>query len=343
MVGSDRVDTFDDGVLVAFLALAAVGYAAMQMYAAGNSTRPVPNLLNFTQEEALIAIDESDFFERGNVREEYSSTVERGKVMDQDPDPQRQMARGTQINIWVSKGPEPAKSTEVPDLYGKTPSEAEALLEEYKLVGKAGESVYDTEIGVNLVVKQDPAAGTAAKEGDVVTYQLSKGKESVEVPDVVGDDYYSADSALTEKGFSVDVQYESSNSVSEGIVIRQSPTGMADKGSTITIVVSSGPKTVDVPWVEGYSEKDAKGMLENYGFTVNVTHAESDEVETGYVISQSASGTAQQGSTITITVSSGPGPSSGGGGSSSGSGSSSGGDRSQDDATTEDMDAEPVD
>ncbi|MBQ3283109.1 MAG: Stk1 family PASTA domain-containing Ser/Thr kinase [Atopobiaceae bacterium] len=129
------------GVLVALIALGAVAYAAMQMYAAGNATRAVPNLLNYTQEDALLAIDETEFFERGNVREEYSTTVERGKVMDQDPDPQRQMARGTQINIWVSKGPEPAKSTTVPDLRGMTPAEAEAKLEEYKLVGKAGESV----------------------------------------------------------------------------------------------------------------------------------------------------------------------------------------------------------
>ena len=286
------------GVLVALIALGAVAYAAMQMYAAGNATRAVPNLLNYTQEEALLAIDETDFFERGNVREEYSTTVERGKVMDQDPDPQRQMARGTQINIWVSKGPEPAKSTTVPDLRGMTPDEAEAKLEEYNLVGKAGESVYDSEVEVNHVVKQSPAANSTAKEGDVVTYQLSKGIESVQVPTVVGLDYYTAESTLTEAGFSVDVEYDSSDEYEEGYVSRQSTTGMADKGSSVTITVSTGPKTAEIPWVEGYTEDAARSLLEDYGFAVSVTHVESTDYESGIV-----------GSTVSITVSNGPGPS----------------------------------
>ncbi|MDO5118991.1 MAG: Stk1 family PASTA domain-containing Ser/Thr kinase [Coriobacteriales bacterium] len=303
-----RIKTFF-GILLAFAAIGAVAYAAMQMYAAGNATRSVPNLLNYTQEEALLAIDETDFFERGNVREEYSTTVDRGKVMDQDPDPQRQMARGTQINIWVSKGPEPAKNVTVPDLRGKTPSEAEALLEENNLVGRAGESVYDSEVEVNLVVKQTPAGGSVAKEGDVVTYQLSKGIESLEVPDVVGQDYYTADSKLTEGGFTVEVSYENSDSYDEGYVIRQSPTGMADKGSTVTIVVSTGPKLYEIPWIEGYSEGTARSMLEDEGFVVNVEHVESYDVEAGIVISQSDSGSARAGTVVSITVSNGPGPS----------------------------------
>ena len=297
------------GVLVALIALGAVAYAAMQMYAAGNATRAVPNLLNYTQEEALLAIDETDFFERGNVREEYSTTVERGKVMDQDPDPQRQMARGTQINIWVSKGPEPAKSTTVPDLRGMTPDEAEAKLEEYNLVGKAGESVYDSEVEVNHVVKQSPAANSTAKEGDVVTYQLSKGIESVQVPTVVGLDYYTAESTLTEAGFSVDVEYDSSDEYEEGYVSRQSTTGMADKGSSVTITVSTGPKTAEIPWVEGYTEDAARSLLEDYGFAVSVTHVESTDYESGIVISQAESGEARLGSTVSLTVPNGPGPS----------------------------------
>lgn len=297
------------GVLVALIALGAVAYAAMQMYAAGNATRAVPNLLNYTQEEALLAIDETDFFERGNVREEYSTTVERGKVMDQDPDPQRQMARGTQINIWVSKGPEPAKSTTVPDLRGMTPDEAEAKLEEYNLVGKAGESVYDSEVEVNHVVKQSPTANSTAKEGDVVTYQLSKGIENVQVPTVVGLDYYTAESTLTEAGFSVDVEYDSSDEYEEGYVSRQSTTGMADKGSSVTITVSTGPKTAEIPWVEGYTEDAARSLLEDYGFAVSVTHVESTDYESGIVISQAESGEARLGSTVSLTVSNGPGPS----------------------------------
>ena len=258
---------------------------------------------------ALIAIDDTDFFERGNVREEYSTTVERGKVMDQDPDPQRQMARGTHINIWISKGPEPAKSVDVPDLRGKTPAEAEELLAEKNLVGKAGNSVYDSEVENGLIAQQTPEAGTTAKEGDTVTYQLSKGVESVAIPEVTGYDSYTAASMLEEKGFVVDYGYESSSNVDEGYVIRQSPTGSANKGSTVTIIVSTGPELGEIPWVVGSSESVARSLIEDAGYYVNVTHVESYEVESGTVIEQSNSGSAAVGETVTLTVSSGPGPS----------------------------------
>jgi len=295
------------GILVALLALAGLAYAALNLFAAGNTTRAVPNLLNYTRDQAILEIEGTDFFEVGNVREEYSTTVEKGLVMDQDPDPRREMARGTQINIWISKGPEPAKSVEVPDLKGKTPAEAEELLAERKLTGKAGESVYDSDVEAGNVAKQEPAAGTTAKEGDTVTYQLSKGKESVDVPDVTGYDAYTAQSMLEDKGFIVDLGYESSNSMDEGYVIRQSPTGSVDKGSTITIIVSTGPELVDVPYVVGDSENSARGTLESYGFYVNVTHVESYEVDAGIVIDQSSTGSLAYGSTVTITVSNGPG------------------------------------
>ena len=297
------------GILGAFIALAVAAYAAMQMFAAGNATRSVPNLLNLSQEEALAAIDDTEFFEHGNVREEYSTTVERGKVMDQDPDPQRQMARGTQINIWISKGPEPAKSVDVPDLRGKSPAEAEELLAEKNLVGKAGNSVFDSEVENGLIAQQSPAAGTTAKEGDTITYQLSKGVENVEIPDVVGYDSYTAAGMLEEKGFVVDYGYESNGNVAEGYVIRQSPTGTATKGSSVTIIVSTGPEVGEIPWVVGSSESVARSLIEDAGYYVNVTHVESYEVESGTVIEQSNSGSAAVGETVTLTVSSGPGPS----------------------------------
>lgn len=293
------------GMFVGLLLIAGAAYAALQYFNAANAVRAVPNLLNFTKEEALLTIEDSDFFEVGDVKEDYSSTVAKGLVMDQDPDPQRQMDRGTKINIWVSKGPEPAKSVTVPDLRGKSPSEAEALLEQNKLVGKAGDSVFDESVEVNSVSRQSPEAGATAKEGDIVTYQLSKGKESVEVPDVVGADYDSAVSALEERGFKVETGYDSSDSYEEGYVIEQSLTGVADKGSTVTIIVSSGPNLIDIPWVVGYSESDATSTLESYGFGASVSYQESSDTESGYVISQSDSGSAKAGTTVSIVVSTG--------------------------------------
>ena len=56
----------------------------------------------------------------------------------------------------------------------------------------------------------------------------------------------------------------------------------------------------------GKSQAEAKSALEAAGFSVDVKKSESDTIDVGYVISQSKTGTAEKGATITITVSTGP-------------------------------------
>ncbi|MCI6681884.1 MAG: PASTA domain-containing protein, partial [Parafannyhessea umbonata] len=272
-----------------------------------NQKREVPNYLSMTEADALKAIDESEFFKKGSVKEQYSSTVEKGVVMDQDPDSGRMVAKGTKINLVISKGKEPAATVKVPNLTGMSPSQADKALAKVGLVGQAGDSVYDENVSVGMVAKQSPAGGSEAKAGDTITYQLSKGKESVDVPSVVGQDADSATSVLKGAGFEVNVSYGNSDTVQKGYVYDQSPTGSADKGTTVTIYVSNGPKTVSVPNVVGSTADDAKGALEAEGFKYNLTYQYSSSVAQGTVVSQSAT-SAKSGATITLVISNGPDP-----------------------------------
>jgi serine/threonine-protein kinase len=179
------------------------------------------------------------------------------------------------------------------------------------------------------IAKQSPRAGTTAKAGDTITYQLSKGAESVDVPSVEGHGDDDARSTLEGAGFAVKVSYSESDSVEKGVVISQSPTGKAEKGATVTITVSSGQAQVTVPSVVGESESSATSALKYSGFDVYVTYDYSSTVTSGVVMSQSLTGTADKGATVTITVSAGPEPSStssnNNSGSSDDSGSSTGG------------------
>jgi serine/threonine-protein kinase len=106
----------------------------------------------------------------------------------------------------------------------------------------------------------------------------------------------------------VNVVQSSSSSVDKGHVISSNPSAgtSADKGSTVTITVSTGPASVSVPNVVGYDESSAETALKNAGFDVSVTTEQSSTVAKGKVIKQSAT-SATSGSTITIVVSSGPG------------------------------------
>ena len=110
-------------------------------------------------------------------------------------------------------------------------------------------------------------------------------------------------------GFKVETQQQPSSSVPEGRVISQSPAnGKADKGSTVTIVVSTGAQSGSVPNVVGKDFETAQTTLENAGFQVNTVWVYDDNVATGNVVGQTPS-SAVPGATITIRVSSGPKPS----------------------------------
>ncbi len=128
------------------------------------------------------------------------------------------------------------------------------------------------------------------------------------VPDVVGRNVSEARSLLEADGFRVEAQSEKSDTVPVDVVIRTDPAGgeEAEAGSTITLVVSAGSDTIEVPDVVGKSEAAARSQLEDRGFEVAVDRRASGEAEGTVVTMDPAGGTqAGKGSTVTLTVSSG--------------------------------------
>lgn len=292
------------GVLGAALVLIAIIVALVSYFMGQGATQEVPNLLNLTQQEALMKIDNSNFFQRGTVKEEFSSTVEKGKVIDQDPDAGHKVAKGTQINIVVSKGAEPAADVTVPDLKGKSPSEAEAILSKLGLKSQAGDSVNSDDVEVGKIAAQTPAAGTTAKAGDTITYQLSKGPDEADVPNVVGKTEDEAQSALQAAGFNVSVQREESNKP-EGTVTKQSATGKLARKSTVTITVAKAPSMVSLSTLvsKGMDATEASQKLSDAGFNVRVKRQPDALVKKDTVISFPDK--AKKGQTVTLVVSDG--------------------------------------
>ncbi len=266
-------------------------------------TRTVPNLIGLTQEDAVAQIKQSNYFTEGSIKEQYSDKVAKGEVVDQDPDPGKGAAQGTPIDLVISKGEQPAQDVTVPDLIGLTPSEAEKELSKVGLKGQAGDSIFSDEVENGKVAAQEPKSNASAKAGETVVYQLSKGGEEIEVPNVVGWSQAEATSALESAGFVVIVNSESSETYRAGQVSYQSVTGTAAKGREITITVSTGTAKVAVPSVVGMSESDATSSLNNAGFDVTTTDVESTTVPAGNVVWQSTTGTAERGTSVTIGIS----------------------------------------
>lgn len=298
------------GVLGALVVLALAGFAIAQML--GNSSQQylVPQFVGQTKDQATQALNASgSHFKLGTVTESYSDSAPEGQVIDQTPSANRQAPEGTAVNLVISKGAKPAAAVKVPDLTNKSPSEAESALAAVGLKARNGDSVESDDVTVGYVATQEPAAGSDAKAGDTITYHLSTGKGKADVPDVTEMTAERASDVLKDAGFKVDTQQQPSSSVPEGRVISQSPAnGKADKGSTVTIVVSSGAQSGSVPNVVGKDFETAQSTLENAGFQVNTVWVYDDNVATGNVVGQTPS-SAAPGATITIRVSSGPRPS----------------------------------
>jgi serine/threonine protein kinase len=209
---------------------------------------------------------------------------------------------------------ESTEKVTVPDLTGMTVDQVRTKLDstglKYEVVGKESSDTYEE----GQVVRQTPKAKKKVAKNTTIQLTLSSGpaETTVTVPNVVGKSRSAAESALKAVNLEVNVQYQTSDSVAQGVVISQSPKSGADgvkEGDTVTIVVSQGQETVSVPNVVGSSQSAAVSSLQNNGLTVgNISQAYSDTVAAGMVISQSVSGTQVKGTKVDLVVSLGKKP-----------------------------------
>jgi serine/threonine-protein kinase len=251
------------------------------------------------QVERARQILEGQGFDVTVVRE--PNTRPEGEVVAQDPEEGALKPIGTTVKLSVSSG---GVKVKVPRVKGLTSEAAIKQLEDLQFQVNVVPQQDDV-VPVNIVIRTSPKAGTRLDPNSVVTVVVSQGPAPVLVPDVSGLSQVEATQRLANAGFRVAATTEPSSSVPIGQVVRTQPSAgsPAAKDSTVTLVISSGPKQVTVPDVVGQSQASATSALENEGFRVEVTTVTSPG-SAGRVISQSPTGgsRANSGSTVTITV-----------------------------------------
>ena len=196
----------------------------------------------------------------------------------------------------------------VPSVVGLTVEAAVALIKE-KGFEPVVERSANPDFEKGRVMSQNPAAGTRIQKGDRVTLLVSTGPPKTSVPDVVGRDYADAVQALDDVNLNAKKHEIFSQKPAGQVVAQDPPAGQqVVEGTEVVLDVSKGAKNVTVPSVVGVSEAEARSTLEQAGFEVSSTSAPSDSAPEGVVSDQSPDGgtEAPKGSTVTITVSSGP-------------------------------------
>ena len=155
--------------------------------------------------------------------------------------------------------------------------------------------------------------------GSVLYYQNKLNEvPQVQVPAVVNVSRDDADNQLRNRGFVVEYRQGYSDNIKKGDVISVEPGvgSKVDKGSTVTVTVSSGPEKVKLPGnLQGQSEAYVRNALKDLGLVDGrVSTVESASVPAGMVVELSPEKgstddkgvqTVEAGSTVNIVLSSG--------------------------------------
>lgn len=170
-----------------------------------------------------------------------SDTIEEGKIVEQDIKEGEKIAINSTIHVKVSAG---KADIPVPNVVGSDETQADTTLKSSGFKVSLQYEFNDT-VPQGKVIRQTPESGTSVAENTTVTIYISQGAEAVTVPSVYNKTQEEAVRELEAAGLVVSsTSSDYSDTITAGNVISQSITEgkMVDKGTSITLVISLGPK-----------------------------------------------------------------------------------------------------
>ncbi len=202
------------------------------------------------------------------IVERTNETIPRGEVVQQSPVAGQKVDPGSEVTLYVSAG----VPDQVPNVIGMDQNSALNMLESlgYSVTVEFVSDVRE----FGEIVTQLPAPGTELSAGGSVVITISSGPEKVPVPELESATLNTAFEALLSAEFRVTPENieEASETIEEGLVIRTDPPSgsLQDKGSWVTIVISTGFPTVQVPGVVDLFADSAEQTLRQVRLEVEI-------------------------------------------------------------------------
>jgi beta-lactam-binding protein with PASTA domain len=201
------------------------------------------------------------------------------------------------------------QEVDVPRLGGLPLQRAQAIATESELEIEVTGRARDPDVPEGSIIRQVPQSGVIL-EGETISVILSKGPPLVKVPDLGGKPLSKARAKLTELGFQIgDVKRVYSVEDPVGTVVKvDASSKRLERGSTVDLIVSQGPRMFEVLDVVGMAAEKAQKKLEGMRFKVALVNVYSNSVPEGKVVSTSPSAgeSAPERSTVEVAVSIGP-------------------------------------
>ncbi|MFH8239693.1 Stk1 family PASTA domain-containing Ser/Thr kinase [Streptomyces sp. NPDC018321] len=197
----------------------------------------VPNVIDKNIDEAKQQLEDKGFVVETKQTE---SSQDEGTVLSQDPDPGKELEKGSTVTLEVAK---PVEKATVPDVTGRTCDEAKAQMENNGLEGECTDQPTNDPNQVDKVISTTPSNGQQIDKGSKVTIFIGKAIEKTKVPEVRGKTLAEARQILQENGFTnVQVQPGAPGD-DNAMVVAMNPqpnTEVDDPGATPVVLTTIG-------------------------------------------------------------------------------------------------------
>jgi beta-lactam-binding protein with PASTA domain len=178
----------------------------------------------------------------------------------------------------------------VPTVVGLPFDDAVAALGKAGFNGVRGETRYHRTVAKDVILQQDPPAGSLQKRGTDIMLAVSGGQRSATVPDVAGLSQQQARLAVENAGLQFGPVTERASDQPRGAVIGSSPAAgeTVPLPAVVRVAISEGPATLQLPDLTGRTLSDARSTLEQLGLHLGVvSHDTSSFQPENTVLAQS--------------------------------------------------------
>lgn len=201
----------------------------------------------------------------------------------------------------------------IPRVVGKTLEDATSALEKAGFHILKGQTRFHKTTPEGVVLEQDPPAGSVQKRGAEVTVAVSAGQSTATVPEVKGSTQQQAQIAIENAGFQFgSVSQQTSDQPRGAVIATNPPAGTAlELPATVSITLSQGPSTVQLPDFTGRTLADARSALEQLGLRLGPTTRDTSSFMPENTVLGQAPGpgaTVSAGASVSLRVSRFPPP-----------------------------------
>lgn len=206
-------------------------------FSVGPKSVTVPDLSDYTQEDARNALEKRGFKVSSVTKTADSATIEKDKVVSTDPASGTSQPKGTTITLYISSG-----MTKVPDgLVGQPKDTVLDKLSSMKFLPVVEQEASD-KVEKGSVTRVSPGSGELVLQGSQITVYVSTGKPQVSVPNLLGNTIAEAKATLG-SDFTLKVTGDATD---DAVIETQDPAvgTQVDKGSTISVTAKK-PTTED--------------------------------------------------------------------------------------------------